>query len=207
VPKNTKLLLENRHGDIRVNNATGPLDVNLQFGKFYANDLSEANLNIQHGGATINQCENLKIKSSFSKYDLGKIGFLSGSMSHDGFKIDETGSADLKSDFSSTDIGKLKHSIRMNQISHGSLKIAHVDENFSNIKVDANFSTVKIALTEKHHFKAVLYSSFGNIKTGDVVFYEKSLDKKDAVVGIAGKHKEPSATVEISTSHGNIVFE
>ena len=207
VPKNTKLILENRYGDIKMNNAIELLDVNLQFGKLFANELSDVNLAVQYGGATINKCSELKIKSSFSKHELGVVETMTGSISYDGIKIDELGSATVKSDFSNMDIGKIRKSFDAEKFSYGSLKIGQVDENFSKIKVDASFTTVKVALTDRHNFKTTLYSSFGSIKTGKVAFLEKSLDKKDVVVGIAGKHKDPPATVELSNSYGNIVFE
>jgi hypothetical protein len=206
VPRNTKQVLVNKFGDIQMNNSVTPLDVNLQFGKLYANELSDANLAIQYGGATINKCGNLKIKSGFSKYELGVIGAMTGTISHDGFKIDELGNADFKSEFTNVDISKLKQSFNAEKFSYGSLKIGQVDNNFSKIKVDASFTKVNVGLTNNHNFKTTLHSSFGSINTGNVIFLEKSLDKKDVVVGIAGKLKDPSATVDISNSHGNIVF-
>ena len=207
VPKNTKLILENKYGDIKMNNAIEPLDINLQFGKLFANELTDVNLSIQYGGATINKCRELKIKSSFSKHELGVVETMTGSISYDGLKIDDIGNATIKSDFSNLDIVKIRQSFDAEKFSYGSLKIRQVDENFSNIKIDASFTSVKVALTDKHNFKTTLYSSFGSIKTGNVVLLEKSLEKKDVVVGIAGKLKDPHATVEISNSYGNIVFE
>jgi hypothetical protein len=207
VPKDTKQTLKNKFGHINVNNTGKPLDVSLEFGNLYANEISEADLSIQHGGATINKCENMKIKSSFSKYKLGEIGFLTGSISYDGFDIEELGGTDVKSDFSSINIEKLNDSFSTSKFTYGSLKIGAVDDNFSNIKVAASFSKVKIALTGKHNFKTTLYSDFGSIKTGDIVFYEKTLDKKGIVIGVVGKMKDPPATVDISNEFGNIVLQ
>lgn len=207
VPKNTKQVLENKFGDIKLNNTVEPLEIKLEFGKLYANELSEADLSIQHGGGTINKCDKMKIKSRFSKYKFGEIGSMSGSISYDGIDVEALANGDIKSDFSNMDIENLKGSFHAKDFTYGSLKIANVSDNFSNIKVNSSFSTVKVGLTKNHNFKTTLYSSFGSIKTGSVVFYEKTLDKKDVVVGIAGKIKEPSATVEISSSYGNIVFQ
>ena len=207
VPKNTKHILNNQHGDIELNNTGEPLEINLQFGKLYANELADANLTIQHGGATINKCGAMQIKSGFSQYQLGEIGAMSGSVSHSGFKIDELGSADITSDFSNIEIGLLRKSFTTNNYAHGSLKMNRIDENFSKIKIDANFSPIKIAFTKNHNFEAILHTNFGSINTGNVDFYKTILNTKDGVVGTVGKIKEPSATVEISNSHGGIVFE
>ena len=207
VPRNTKHILKNQHGDIELNNAVEPLEIDIQFGKLYANEISDANLTIQHGGATINKCGTMQIKTGFSQYQLGDIGVMSGSVAHSTLKIDQLGNTDITSEFSHIEIGRLKQSFITNKYSHGSLKINRIDENFSQIKIDANFSPIKIALTRNHSFKAVLQTDFGNINVGNVEFSETSLHKKDAIVGFAGNNKNPSATVEISNSHGGLVFE
>ncbi|MDR1221903.1 MAG: DUF4097 domain-containing protein [Tannerella sp.] len=207
VPKNTRLTLENQFGDIKMNDTAEPLKVKLQFGKLYANEIADAELSIQHGGATVNKCKRMELESSFSKYKFGEVEALSGSISHGGIDMEELGRGDLKSDFSHLSIGKLKNSLNVDKISYGSLKITGVDDHFSTIKVEASFSKVQVAFTKNHNFKATLYTSFGSVKTGDVVFYEKTLDKKEVVVGTAGRLKDPSATVSISNSHGSIVLQ
>ena len=207
VPKNTQLILENKHGDVSMNNANAPVVVSLIFGKLNANELSEANLTIKNGDATINKCGSLKINSSFSNYNLGMIETMTGIVLHDRFLIGTIGSGDLESDFTNIDIDNLNKSLTSGKFSYGSLRVGHVAENFSEIKLKADFASVQIALTEKHNFKTLLSNSFGIIKTGSVIFYEKSEDKNDVVNGIAGKLKEPISIVEISNSHGKIVFE
>ncbi|MDR0697673.1 MAG: hypothetical protein LBG28_00420 [Tannerella sp.] len=207
VPKDTRQVLQNKFGHINVHNTGEPLEVRLEFGNLYANEISEADINIQYGEATINKCGNMKIKSSFSKYKLGEIGSLSGSISYDGFDIEELGRVDVVSDFSNVDIENLKDSFSASKFTYGSLKIGAIDNHFSKIKVTASFSKIKIALTDKHNFKVTLYNSFGSIKTGDIVFYEKSMDKKDVIVGVAGKIKDPLATVDISNEFGSIVLQ
>jgi len=208
VPKNTRQLLKNQHGDIELNDAVEPLEVDLSFGKLYANELSDANLKIKHGGSTISKCGMMEMETSFSQHKIGEIGAMVGRFSHSGCKIDQLGNAFIrKSEFTSFDISKLSASfITENDISHGSLKIGQVDENFSKIKIDAKFTTVKVALNNQHQFKAMLYTEFGNINTGSVVFNDLSIQKKNVVVGTAGKLADPSATVEISCQHGGIVF-
>ena len=206
VPKGTELALTNKFGDIKVDNSGKPVAVKLEFGKFHANELTDAVLDIMHGGATVNKCGNVKLKSGFSKYKFGEIDVLSGTVSYDRLEIGELGEAEVKSDFSTVEVGRLKKSFDAPNFSYGSLTIDRVDESFSNVSVSAGFSRVKIAFTGRHNFKAALYSSFGSVKTGDVVFYEMSLRKKDVVVGTAGQVKDPPATVNISNEHGSIVF-
>jgi|GEM_PF-458537 len=207
VPKNTKYKLENKFGDVTLNNTTEPAEIKVEFGKLYANELGNADVIIRHGGSTINKCGNLKLNSGFSKHKLGVVGSLSGKFAHGGFDAKEVGSADVNAEFSNVSIERLKKSFVANNISHGSLDIYNVDTDFSDIKVDASFSKVQVDLNSSHNFKATLYTSFGSIRAEKLTFLEKTLDKKDAVVGIVGNVRDPSATVNISTKHGNIVLD
>lgn len=207
VPKNTKQRLTNKFGDVKLNNTQGDLTVHVEFGKLYANELAEADVNVQHGGSTINKCENLKLKSGFSKNKLGEIGILSGSVSHGGIDVDELTEGNVKSEFSNLSIGRLKQSFTTNNLSHGSLKINNVSEGFSKINVKASFSKVNVSFSKNSNFKAVLHTSFGSIKASSLTFYEKTLEKKNVLVGIVGSIKDPSAAVEISAEHGNIVLQ
>lgn len=207
VPKNTRLQLANKFGNITLNNVIEPAEIDLQFGKLFANTMTKLKLEVQHGGSTINKCDDLTLNSSFSKNKLGEINRLSAKVQHGGIDVEELGYSEVKSDFSNVTVGLLKEAFIATGFSYGSLTIKEVRPDFSRVKVDASFTKVKISLTQEHHFKAVLHSSFGSIRTGSIRFYEKTLDKKDVVVGIAGTQKEPTASVEISNSHGNIVLE
>ena len=207
VPKNTKFILVNKFGDVTIHNTTAPAEIKVEFGKFYANEMGDADVTIQHGGSTINKCENLKLKSGFSKHKFGVIGSITGKVQHGEFDAKEIVSANVDAEFSNLSIERLKKSFVSNNISHGSLDINNVDTDFSNIKVDASFSKVQVDLNNNHNFKATLYTSFGSIRAEKLTFFEKTLDKKDAVVGIVGNVKDPSAIVNISTKHGNIVLD
>jgi hypothetical protein len=212
VPKQgTRLTLDNQYGDIKINHTVLPsFNVKLQFGKFYANEITDAELHIQYGGATINKCKNLKLTSSFSKYKLGEIGTFAGSISYDDVAVDELGDGNLKSEFSDLTVGTLKNSLIAKKFSYGGLKITNVADHFSTIDVNAEFSKIQVARIKNHHFKATLYTKFGKIKTGQIVFNEETLIKDDVVIGTVGTgntQKNPPATVNISNSYGNIVLQ
>jgi len=207
VPRKIKLTLDNKFGNINLNNMSETVEVQISFGKLYANILSDANIKVQHGGFTINKCENITISSDFSNNKVGEAGSVSGRVSHGGIDFEELGGAELKLGFSNVNIRNLKKSFVANDFSHGSLIINNIDYDFSEIKINANFAKIRVLFNENHSFKAALYCNFGNIRTGKVVFYEKTLDKRDAFVGVAGRTKEPSSIVDISNSHGNINLE
>jgi len=207
VPKKTKHTLKNEYGDVIIGRSSEPLEAEVKFGKFYANELVTAKLDIEYGGAMVNKCETMTLKSSFSKHYLVDIGLLEAKVSYDNFDIESAEQIDLSSEFTNITIKKLSNSFIANKFSYGTLNINRISNYFSKIAVNASFSKINIAINEKHDFKAVLHTEFGSIKTGNVKFLEKTMDKKDAVVATAGKDSNPKALVEISNSYGDIVFE
>jgi hypothetical protein len=206
-PANTGYVLDNKFGDIRMNNANGPAKVNVEYGDFYANVLSEINLSIRHGNPIVNKCRKMQLKSGYSKGKFGEIESLTGEVTRASIDLDKGGNVELKSGFSDVEIRHLTESFHAKGFTYGSLTIDKVDERFSEIIVDATFAKVKIALNENHQFKASLYSSFGSIDTGNIVFRDKTPDKKDVFIGTAGKTEAPSAVVTISNSCGSIVLQ
>jgi hypothetical protein len=120
------------------------------------------------------------------------------------------GDGNLKSEFSDLTIETLKNSLIAKTFSYGGLKIINVADPFSTIDVNAEFSKIQVALIKNHHFKATLYTKFGKIKTGRIVFSEETLIKDEVVIGTVGTgstQKDPPATVNISNSYGNIVLQ
>jgi hypothetical protein len=207
VPKKTKQILKNEFGDVRIDRSSEPFEAEVKFGKFYANELVTAKLDIEFGGTTLNKCKDLTFKSGFSTSNLGEIGSLVAKVEFDKLKIESVEQIDLSSEFTNIAIEKLGDYLVAKKLSYSPLKIKEVAKDFSKIDIKASFSKLNIAITEKHDFKAVLSTEFGSIKTGNVKFLEKTIVKKDIVVAMAGKDSNPKALVEISNSYGDIVFE
>ena len=146
------------------------------------------------------------INNEFSIYELGVIDTMMSDVSYDEINIGTVGTAILKSNTSNIYIDNLKKSIT-SETYFGSLKIGHIAEDFSAIKLEARSANMQIALTEKHNFKATILNSFGDFKAGNVIFNGKHEDNNEFIFGTVGKFKEPTAIVEISNSYGKIAFE
>ncbi|MDR3253175.1 MAG: DUF4097 domain-containing protein [Tannerella sp.] len=207
VPKKTKHTLKNEYGDINIDRSSEPFEAEVKFGKFFANELVTAKLDIEYGGATVNKCETLILKSSFSKYNLGEIGLLEAKVAYDGLNIEAVKQVSISSEFTNITVENLSDYFIAKEYSYGTLKIEEISIEFSKIVIDASFAKLSIGLKERHDFKAVLHTEFGKIKTGDVEFLDKTMLKKDVVVATAGKNSNPKALVEISSSFGDIVFD
>ena len=65
-PKSVIPMLENKYGNIYLDNLTQPLTVELKYGNLFANAVHKATIDIGYGNVTMNKCNNLSVESKYS---------------------------------------------------------------------------------------------------------------------------------------------
>lgn len=205
-PKSAIMDLENKYGNIYLDDVITPLDVELKYGDLHAGTLADTDLDIKYGKATIKSCTKLDLDSKYSGLKIDKVETLKVDSKYDNFAIGTVSDFSLETGYTDVKIEKLAKRIVAN-IKYGKLNISEVATNFSEIKIDAGYSRLNIGLTKNHSFKAVLHTKYGNIRANNLTFNDVTLKKEDALVGTAGSNNNPSASVTISASYGDIVFK
>lgn len=206
-PKSVIPMLENKYGNIYLDNLTQPLTVELKYGNLFANAVHKATIDIGYGNVTMNKCNNLSVESKYSSIKIDEAQQVVADSKYDHYRIESVTDFEIETGYTDVRIGKLNKRLTADRLRYGGLKIAEVANDFSEIRVDAAYSNVKIGMTEEHAFKAALYTNYGNIDTGNLTFHNVSLKKKGCIVGTAGKSNNPSASVTISVSYGGIVLK
>ncbi|MDO4703060.1 hypothetical protein [Tannerella sp.] len=206
-PKSVIPLLENKYGNIYLDNLTQPLTVELKYGNLFANAVHKATIDISYGNVTMNKCNNLSVESKYSGIKIDEAQQVVADSKYDHYRIESVTDFEIETGYTDVRIGKLNKRLTADRLRYGGLKIAEVANDFSEIRVDAAYSNVKIGLTEEHAFKAALYTNYGKIDTGNLTFHNVSLKKQGCIVGTAGKSNNPSASVNISVSYGGIVLK
>lgn len=206
-PKSVIMNLQNKYGNIYLDNVKQPLKVELKYGDLHAGTLEKTDLDIKYGKATIQSCTNLNLDSKYSSFSFDQIGTLNADSKYDNFTIGTISDFKLETGYTDVKIDKLTQRFVANNFKYGKLTISDVSTSFSEIKIDAGYSTLNIGLTPSHNFKTALYTKYGKIKTGNITFNNVSLKKEDTIVGTAGNNSNPTATVNISASYGDIVFK
>ena len=211
-PRSAVMQLSNRHGDIILNDAVKPLEVDLAHGDLEAGTLDRATVSLQHGKATIQAAAQLKIDTRHSRLDLGTVEQLETDVQHGQIRVNSAGDFILHAQHTGVTIDRLRSRLAVEgTFSHGSLDIDAIDPEFSQIKIKAAHSGLRIALTRDHHFRANLSTRHGSIHAGETTFNDVNLQERamhgNSITGTANTTGSPAATVDISNSHGDIVFK
>jgi hypothetical protein len=207
VPKSVAMSLTNKYGHINLDDAVKPLNVDLKYGNLTARTLSDVTIDLKYGNADINSCNKAVIDSKYCKLKIGKAETLALDSKYDGIDIGTVSSFELDTKYSTVTISRLNERFIAVDFDYGKLDISEISTAFKQVKINAKYSTVKLALDSRHSFRAALYTKYGSIKADRLTFNNVSLKKDAVIVGDVGTSANPSATVDIDVSYGDIKFQ
>lgn len=206
-PKSAIMDLQNKYGNIYLEDVKTPLKIGVGYGNFRANSLAKTEVDIKYGNVEITSCSDLDLDSKYSNIKIDKIEKLKADSKYDKFNIGSVSDFNLETAYTDVKIDKLNRRFIANDFKYCKLNISEVATNFSEIKISAAYSGLNIGLTKNHNFKANLSTRYGKIRTSNITFNNVSFKDEDSIVGTAGNNNNPSATVDISASYGDIVFK
>ncbi len=164
VPKNIELELENKFGDITLDNCTGKLKIDLSHGNFTARKITYAkSIKVQYGNIKIREIEKGDIISKFSDVSIDQAGSLNMDLAScdveiehidflvlktigDEIEIEEVGEINFSASLSDIEIEKLNTSINGN-IKFGSLDIEEVATSFNGITLNGQNTDIQVDFT------------------------------------------------------------
>ncbi|MDR2120242.1 MAG: DUF4097 family beta strand repeat-containing protein [Tannerella sp.] len=206
-PKSVAMNLTNKYGHIILDDAAKPIRVTLKYGNLTARTLDDAAIDLKYGNADVGSCRKALINSKYSKLKIGRAETLEIDSKYDGINVGTVSAFDLNTKYTNVTIDRLNERFVATGFDYGKLDISEISTGFNRIKIEAKYSTVKLALDSRHSFKAVLYTKYGDIDAGRLTFNNVSLKKGSAIVGNVGADPNPSATVDIDVSYGDIKFK
>ena len=228
IPEYLNMKIENKYGDVYMEDNTGELRLSISNGSFRANSIGmnssitmvfcDAKINAMVSGnidasfseISLGTVEDLKINSISSKYDIKKAGIISGESKRDKFFIDNIESLRGNSYFTDYKISSLIKELNLTA-RYGSVNADLIEKGFESININSGYSDISLYFDplssytlEVRHLNALLVLPDKNIKTE-----EKAIDenKKEYVTtSTVGKNPEKSK-VKIDANRGNIYLK
>ncbi|QCK16022.1 hypothetical protein [Mangrovivirga cuniculi] len=138
-----KLDVSHQHGNAMLGKVTGEgSTIELQFGDLDIEELSNAEVEIQHcGNVTIEKANNVELESQHSNISFGEVSSVEIELQHGKFHSDKLGSIEGDVQFSKFSIGTLTKSLSLDVQHTGSFKVDKVSGSVSNIELDVQFSS------------------------------------------------------------------
>ncbi len=200
VPRNANLKIENKFGDVYMDDFSGHLEIILSNGDMKANTLTGSpTIKLNSGDGTINSIQNgkifvaysdlrikqakhLNIDTKSSRITINKAADLTINSSRDKFNIEEISDLSVTGYFTSLNIEHLKKELRCS-LKYGNLMVERVDDSFSFINVESEYAdvdlffkrstTYNLDITHHNDVYINLPASLARMKTKDLDIPEK----------------------------------
>jgi hypothetical protein len=228
VPEYINLKIENKYGDVYMEEITGDFSISLSNGSFKANSLGKNSaLNLTFCDATINSLSSGKIDASFSevssnefgdvsinsissKYEIKKAGTITIESRRDKFNFDEIKSIKGTSYFTDFNLKNLSREASLST-KYGNINIDLIENGFESVNLNTGYTDVNLGFVpgssyniDIRHLNAFLVISDKSARTEKKVLNE---DKKEYITtGTVGKNPG-SAKVSIDATHGDIYLK
>jgi hypothetical protein len=228
IPEYIDLKIENKYGDVYMEDNTGDFTVSVSNGSFKANSLGkgssveltfcDANINSIASGKinasfsdiSIGETQDLSLNSISSRFDIKKAGLIRVESRRDKLFIDNIESLQGNSYFTDFNIKNLTKEINLTT-KYGSVNADYIEKGFEAILLNSGYSDISFGFDpassyniDIRHANAFLVLPDKNIKTEQKALNE---DKKEFMTyGTFGRN--PGTTkVKIDATRGNIYLK
>jgi len=228
MPEYLNLKLENKYGDLYMENISGKLEASLSNGSFKANSINKSCvLSLAFCDASINYISSGKVNSSFaeitierageldilstsSRIDIKKAGVVDFESRRDKFYFNNTGKLRGKSYFTDFRLDSLKTEININTM-YGNVDVELIDKGFESINITSSYTDISLEVDpgssyefDIRHINTFLVLPDKNAKVEKKVLSE---EKKEYITfGSVGNNPGPSK-VKIDTNRGKFYLK
>lgn len=228
IPEYMNLKIENKYGDVYMENNTGEFRISISNGSFKANSLGKnssvkmafcdakinsivsGNIDASFSEISIGETEDLSLNSISSKYDIKKAGLIRGESKRDKFFIESIGSLQGNSYFTDYTLNNIRKELNLTT-RYGSVSTDLIEKDFESVNINSSYTDVSLKFDqgsaynlEIRHINAFLVLPDKNIKTEEKAL---NVDKREYMTfGSVGRNPG-KAKVKIDATRGNIYLK
>jgi len=230
MPKHIEVDLNNRYGDIFINELSGKVLVDLRYGNIRINKLERGDaeslnsLSIAYGGATIGDVNWLKAEIKYgslkidkaravvlmtkhSKVSIEKVNSVVVDSKYDGYSLGSVANIVGESGYTNFNITDLSKKFNLTS-KYGDVKIVSVADNFESIVFNGAYTGLKAGISSKVSFKIDAVVSYGNIKfdapTAKINRIEENTSTE--LNGLIGSSESTDSKVYVRSKYGSVTL-
>lgn len=227
MPRELALEIENKFGDVVLNELNAPLNLkvaygNVKIGKLPHTEnklkisygkliLSESNyldLTLRYGEFSINKIKWLKLDSQYSEIEIKRVGLMELESAYDEVEIEAVAELKTEMRFTEVAINTLTQKMTTNT-QYGELEIDFIAKTLEEIKIDGAFTDVSLAFESGSNIKLETSLSYADIDLPSAanVLYEKESFTSKTVKASFKSEGEKASVVTINSRYGDVEID
>jgi hypothetical protein len=216
MPKTNQLKIENKFGDIYIDDYLGDIEIVLSNGNLKSHDFDgKANLKLSFGDATINQlktgrldcnysevyiknADKLQIVSKSSDFEITEIKELNTDSRRDKFRIQLIDKLDARGSFTNYRITEITDNLKL-KTEYGDLDVEKVMPEFKSVFIESKSTDINLYFSEKSEFGFDITHTKSQTNFCGKMDIKKQevLDEKEKKVQLTGNFGSASKTTKL----------
>jgi hypothetical protein len=227
IPEYMNLKIENKYGDVYIEDCTGDFSLSLSNGSFKANSirkgssitlafcdaninsLTTGKINASFSDITIGETEDISINSVSTKYDIREAGIIFIESRRDKFFIGNISKMVGNSYFTEYDLNNIKKGLNLTP-RYGNIRVDLIEKGFETIEINSGYADISLKFEPGSSYKIdVRHTNAFLVLPDKNTTEQKALneDKKEYMTyGTIGQNPG-SARVKIDATRGNIYIK
>lgn len=226
LPKTNELRVENKFGDIYIDDFDGEINISLSNGNLKAHNFSnKLDLKLSFADATVNKIEegrlncnfsdvyikhanSVKINSKSTEFEFQNIVDLNAISRRDKFRIRKVEIIDAESSFSHFRIDELTDRLYIRS-NYGDIEVEDANREFSKMNIESRSTDVELYFTEDSQFNFEILHSKAEIDFGpdvEVIKEEEVKEKQTKISGAYANKSEDEIKLDIKATGGDITI-
>src|SRR4030042_351201 len=230
MPKDIKINLANKYGNVFITELAGETVIDIKYGKLKADKILRGNekplseVNLAYSEASIEEASWLKsdlkysilkiskskalvLFSKYSKIFIDECSFVVSDSKYDAFEMGRLSNFVINAEYSNFKIKEIDKKLECTT-SYTSGTIESIPAGFESIVIDSRYGTYKLGIDEAASYKLDGNAGYAKIsyhETGEVSKISENTSMK--VFGTVGKDSNTSSTVTVTTKYGGIILD
>lgn len=226
-PASNNVDLNNSYGHIFLDKLNGNAKLSCDYGRLDIGELNGSNnqinfdysrnsrfgyinravINADYSEFTVDDARSLEVTADYTTSKIKRVELLKFNCDYGSMNVEKVKRITGSGDYLSTRIGMLHQSADLT-FDYGSLVIDQVVRGAGNIKINGDYTSMKIGYDSNHPFNFTVNSSYGNVKGLDAFQINKQ-NQSSTSKSYSGYHlnNSNSSTIAINSSYANINFQ
>ncbi|WP_146104873.1 hypothetical protein [Polaribacter gangjinensis] len=197
MPKTNSLDLKNEYGSIFLDTLSGNTNIQCDYGKIILGELLGENntinldycssssisfikngiLNLDYSKLTIEKSEKIKSSSDYTTLEINKLQEINFNAGYGSLKIEEAESIVGRSDYTGLRFGSVSKKLQIDT-DYGSIFVKDLKKNFESVMINAEFTTIKLAVDPNADFDINLDLEYTGFKdNNDKISFQTRIEK------------------------------
>jgi len=227
MPKQLQLTMENKYGNVFIDEVTGKADITIKYGNLKANKILRGNTKplshvyLAYSDGAIEEADWLKLSLKYSKMELEKstaviavtkyskfyndqISSIVAESKYDHYYLGQISNLVVEAKYTDFKIDELKKKLDI-ETKYGDVEIDYIPKSFEEIRVDNKYGHIDIKIDDNASYNLKGEAEYGDIDYPSSKKMSKIEENTDLrVYGTIGREENPQATIRIETKYGNI---